>query len=109
MTDHASPTPRLFGLVRDAHGRPKIDDPSTLHPAQVMMLTYDERVEMNIWPHALVVDAQGIKRATRNDDGELVAIDQIVAASVVFEDLNPHGARLSSRRDVPVNGVLKET
>lgn len=39
------PTPqiRAFALVRDAHGRPKIDDPDNCPPEILAMLTPEER------------------------------------------------------------------
>lgn len=44
----SNPTPpkaqaRLYALVRDKDGNPKIDDPSSLHPSQIAMLTPQER------------------------------------------------------------------
>lgn len=43
-----NPEVQIFGLVRDAEGRPKIDDPSTLHPAQKVMMTPEERAEFGV-------------------------------------------------------------
>lgn len=39
---------QMFALVRDKDGRPKIDDPSTLHPSQIAMLTPEERAEFGV-------------------------------------------------------------
>lgn len=49
MTDIAIPTPqiRAFALVRDANGRPKIDDPANCAPEILAMLTPEEREELN--------------------------------------------------------------
>lgn len=37
----------MFGLIRDAQGRPKIDGPAAeLHPAIKLQLTHEERQEL---------------------------------------------------------------
>ena len=38
-----APKVKMYGIVRDSEGRPRIDDPSSLHPVQKQMLTQDER------------------------------------------------------------------
>lgn len=38
----------LYGIVRGPDGKPKVDDPATLHPVQIGMLTPDERAELGI-------------------------------------------------------------
>jgi len=38
----------MYGLVRDKNGRPKVDDPKSLHPEQIKMLTPEERVELGL-------------------------------------------------------------
>lgn len=42
------PKVKLYGIVRDKNGKPKVDDPSTLHPAQIAMLTKEEREELGL-------------------------------------------------------------
>lgn len=42
------PKVQMFGIVRDSQGKPRIDDPSTLHPVQKQMLTAEERAELGI-------------------------------------------------------------
>lgn len=43
------PKVKLFGLVRDKDGKPKIEgDPKDLHPAIKAMLSEEERKEMEI-------------------------------------------------------------
>ena len=43
------PKVKLYGLVRDANGLPKIDgDPNELHPAIKAMLTPEEREELGV-------------------------------------------------------------
>ena len=43
-----APKVQMFGLVRDKDGRPVIDDPKTLHPAIVAMLTEAEKAELGV-------------------------------------------------------------
>ena len=43
------PEVKLYGLIRDKDGKPKIDgDPRNLHPAISAMLTPEERAELGI-------------------------------------------------------------
>ena len=39
---------KLYGLVRDKNGKPKIDDPSKVRPQIAAMMTAEERAEFNI-------------------------------------------------------------
>ncbi len=50
MTHAAAPRTqvKLYGLVRDAEGRPVVDDPSTLPPPIIAMLTPQEREELGV-------------------------------------------------------------
>jgi len=50
MSDGKPLTPKvkMYGVVRDSEGRPRIDDPSSLHPAQKQMLTQNERDEFGV-------------------------------------------------------------
>jgi hypothetical protein len=40
----------MYAIVRDKNGRPKVDDPSTLHPEQIKMLTPQECADLGIEP-----------------------------------------------------------
>jgi hypothetical protein len=93
-----------FGLVRDRDGRPKIDDPSNLHPAIVAMLTPQERVDLGIWSGPMARDAQGIKRLEKLEDGYR-AVDPLVAVSEIYD--GPDYFKLPDRIDVPLHGVIK--
>ena len=42
------PKVKLFGLVRDADGHPNIDDPSTLPPEVIALMTTEERAEFGV-------------------------------------------------------------
>ncbi len=42
------PKMTLYGLVRDSNGRPKVNDPAALHPAQIALLTPAEREELGV-------------------------------------------------------------
>ena len=39
---------KLYGIVRDANGRPKIDNPNTVPPQMAAMLTEEERQQFGI-------------------------------------------------------------
>ena len=39
---------KLYGVIRDANGRPKIDNPKTVPPQMAAMLTEEERQEFGI-------------------------------------------------------------
>jgi hypothetical protein len=93
-----------YGLVRDKNGVPRVDDPSSLHPVQVMMLTPEERKALGLWAGAFVADAQGFKRVRRVSGG-YEAVDKIVAASVVIDENGQF--RLPHRIDVPIGGAFK--
>lgn len=50
-TTPLSPAPQIkfYGLIRDKHGKPKIEgDPNDLHPAIKEMLSEDEKLELGI-------------------------------------------------------------
>lgn len=93
-----------YGLVRDKDGKPKIDDPSSAHPAVIAMLTEQEKVELGIWtgPHAR--DAQGTKRLEKIDGGYR-AIDSLIAVSEIYD--GELYMKLSQRYDVPAGTELK--
>lgn len=93
-----------YGLVRDKTGRPRIDDPATLHPVQIAMLTPEERAELGIWPGAFARDAQGTKRLTHLGNNQYRAEDTLVAVSEVFDGLTHY--RLTARVDVAAGGTL---
>ncbi len=76
---------QMFGIVRDkATGKPKIDDPSSLHPIQCGMLTRAELEEFGVWPGHWARDAQGIKRVEETEDGRFIATDALVAVNELF-------------------------
>ena len=88
-----------FGIVRDASGRPKIDDPSALHPVQVLLMTESERAELGLWQGAWARDADGFKKLTRVSDTVFRAEEDLRAVSEVF--VNHHEMfRLMDRVDV---------
>lgn len=43
-----APKVQMFGLVRDKHGKPLVDDPKNLHPAIKAMLTEAEKAELGV-------------------------------------------------------------
>lgn len=96
-----------FGIVRDKHGKPRIDgDPENLRPQMKMMLTRSERQELGMWDGDYVLDSQGLKRITVSGDGEARCEDALVGAG----DLSIDGAiigRLNPRVDVPAGGTLR--
>jgi len=93
-----------YGLVRDSNGRPKIDDPSSVHPAVIGMLTHEEKVELGIWtgPHAR--DAQGTKRLEKTAEGYR-AVDDLVAVTEIYD--GELYVKLSVRSDVPAGTEIK--
>lgn len=42
------PKVTAYALVRDKNGKPKVDDPKSLHPSQIAALTPEERAELGI-------------------------------------------------------------
>jgi hypothetical protein len=45
----AKPKVKMFGLIRDKYGKPKIDgDPNDLHPELKKMLSNEEKLELGI-------------------------------------------------------------
>jgi len=93
-----------YGLVRDRNGKPKIDDPSKLHPSVVAMLTEQERAELGLWSGPQARDAQGYKRLERTDGGYR-ALENLVAASEIFDEEKHY--RLSPRIDFPAGTEIK--
>lgn len=93
-----------YGLVRDKNGRPKIDDPSKLHPSVVALLTEQEREEHGLWSGPQARDAQGYKRLERTDAGYR-ALEPLVAASEIFDGTEYY--KLSPRIDVPAGTEIK--
>lgn len=93
-----------FGLVRDKDGRPRVDDPSKLHPAQVAMLTDAEKSALGVWTGAFIRDAEGFKRVERIGPGRFRAIDPIRAAGTLHDGLVE--LRLTDRRDVPAGETI---
>lgn len=93
-----------YGLVRDSSGKPKIDDPSNLHPSLVSMLTEQERGELGLWSGPQARDAQGIKRLEKTEDGYR-ALDNLVALSVIYDGGVQHN--ISPRIDVSAGNDIK--
>jgi len=93
-----------FGLVRDKDGRPRVDDPATLHPLQIAMLTDAEKSALGVWPGAFIRDAEGFKRVERNGAGRYRAVDPIRAAGTLHDGLAE--LRLTDRRDVPAGEII---
>jgi len=91
------------GIVRDKDGNPKVDDPTTLHPLQIAMLTQAEKTAFGLWDGAFAQDAQGFKRLTKTANG-YDAVDALVAVSMVFDGSDTF--RLPERVDVPAGGTL---
>ena len=93
-----------FGLIRDKDGKPRIDDPSTLHPGIASMMTPEERTEFNVWPGVFIHDAQGVKRADvlyeGDDDIRLRLVDPLVAARIVYHEGSEY--TFDNRFDAPV-------
>ena len=56
---------KMFGVVRDKNGRPRIDNPATVPPEMAAMLTEEERQEFNIPrpPQELIDQANAQKGA----------------------------------------------
>ncbi len=77
MTQH-------FGIVREKDtGKPRVDDPSTLHPIQLGMLTLEERAELGVHSGPFAVTAGGIFPLTKSGDDyrageDLRAVGQII-------------------------------
>jgi len=93
-----------YGLVRDKNGKPKIDDPSKLHPSVVTLLTEQEREELGLWSGPQARDAQGFKRLERIDGG-FRALEDLVAVSEIYDGGNHY--RVSPRIDIPTGNELK--
>ena len=76
-----------FGLIRDkATGKPRVDNPASLHPVQILLMTVDERRELGVWDGAWARDAQGFKRLTVIDQNTFRAEEQIVAVNEILVD-----------------------
>lgn len=89
-----------YGVVRDKNGKPRFDgDPNKAHPAILLLLTDQEKVDLDVWTDAFAVDAQGTKRLTQTELG-FHAVDALVAVSEIFI---PGGAyhRVTQRFDAP--------
>jgi len=92
-----------FGLVRKADGTPRIDDPTRLHPSQILALTPEERAAHGLWEGPLAIDAQGVKRLRKTAKG-YEAVDALVAVSEVYDSGKHY--RVEQRADVPIGGAL---
>jgi len=99
-----TPDGRMYGLVRDAQGRPKIEgDAASLHPGIVMMMTAAEREALGLWAGPVARDAQGVKRLELAGE-EYTAKDALVAVSEIWTE----GGCLQvlQRADVPAGGTF---
>lgn len=75
-----------FGMVFDKDGKPKVDDPSTLHAMQIALISLEHRAELGIWEGPMAVDAQGSqKRLERLGPRKYKALDKLVACSAIFD------------------------
>lgn len=102
---------QMFGLVRDgATGKPKVDDPSTLHPMQIGMMSKVERAELGLPDVHYARDAQGIKPVQAGERGELIALEPLVAVSELFmmpdDGSGANVVTLPERRDVRAGSVI---
>lgn len=72
-------------LVRDAQGKPKVDDPGNMPPAMVMMLTEAEKTELGVYTGPLGRDAVRTVRLKTHPEGGFEAVDKIVALREIFD------------------------
>lgn len=97
-------TGKMYGVVRDKDGKPKIEgDPADLHPGIVMLMSASERADLGLWDGPLVRDADGIKRIKKNSK-TFTAKDALVAASEIWFDGGRY--RIKQRIDVPAGGTF---
>lgn len=89
-------------MVRDKDGNPKVDDPATLHPIQIMMLTVAEREALGLWAGAYGIGGNGLNRLTKISDGVYKSEDDAQTINEVYD--NEIYARLPLRVTVPIGG-----
>lgn len=89
-----------FGVIRDKDGNPRIDDPANLHPAQVLMLSDQERSNLGLWGGCFARDAQGFKRLTQLGPQKFRAEENLVAVNEILIADGDVRAVLE-RRDIP--------
>jgi hypothetical protein len=95
-----------FGLVRDkVTGKPRVDNPTSLHPVQILLMTPDERRELGVWEGAWARDAQGFKRLTCLPDGTFRAEEPIVAVNEILVGENQFYPVLP-RCDIPAGETI---
>lgn len=87
-----------FGVVRDKNGNPRVDDPNTLHPIQIGMLSTAERQNLGLWTGCFCRDAAGYKRMTKVDEGVYQAEEPIRAISEIFDGTDVY--RVAERHDM---------
>ena len=75
-----------FGIVRDKDGKPRIDDPASLHPLQIGMLTAGERQVLGLWDGVFGRDADGWKRLRAHGPDQYLADEPIRALSELVID-----------------------
>jgi len=102
-----------FGLVRDGTtGKPKVDDPATLHPIQLGMMTEAERLEFGLHPGPYAIDAQGVKKLEKVAGG-FKALEPLVACNVVIDLPAEADAakifRVFPRGDTPIGQTIAGT
>lgn len=74
-----------FALVRDQNGKPRIDDPSTLHPKHLCMMTTEEKEELGLWTGCFGRGANGFVNMTKVDEMTYRAEAPIVALGEVLD------------------------
>lgn len=74
-----------FALVRDANGKPRIDDPSTLHPKHLCMMTEAEKEALGLWTGCFGRGADGFKHMTKVDEMTYRAEEPIVAIGEILD------------------------
>lgn len=99
-------TSKIFGVVRDKNGKPRVDgDPQNLDPGVMVMLTSEERAGLGLYDGPICRDAQGVKHLTKGEDGVLVANSALVAVNEIWVD--GEFFKPSQRFDVPEGGTIK--
>jgi hypothetical protein len=76
---------QMFAIVRGKDGAPKVDDPASLHPIQLGMMTKAEREALSVYAGNWGRDAQGFKRVRGTADSGFVADEDMIALSEIFE------------------------
>lgn len=102
---------QMYALVRDKEtSKPRVDDPTQLHPIQVGLMSKAEREELGIHSGSYARDADGIKKLEKLANGTFRAIDSLRAVNDIFSlGDNPDETALLTvypRCDVPAGGII---